>query len=200
MMSIIGLFIMIAIWLLWTYIIPVAKKAIVMQVDPVGISSDYYLRGATIRWSDLLDIKFDATGNIYISVGAVGNLGLLWGALSGINRLWWSGNLGATTLKLTLVLRENSPSWLALPRKWIFWRSKSIDIALTPLPAEEQVQAALALRAAFARYGGETASQLMRGIRQEQMAEAFEELAFLPSDLRHPDFTLPPRDAPNAKP
>jgi len=189
-----GLFILLVIHLVWTRIIPAAKKAIVLQVDPDGVSS-YYLHDAIIRWADLLDIKIDTYPYRArkMSVGGI-PITVYWGI--GVRR-----NSGPPAgLKITFILRENSPSWLAIPRPWIFWRSNSIDIALIALPAEEQVQAVLALRAAFARYGGETADQLMRGIRQEQMAEAFELLAFLPSDLRHPDFSLPPRDAPTAKP
>ena len=185
MILVIGFFMVLVIYVLWARIMPVAKKAIVLQVDPGGVSS-YYLHGAIIGWADLLDIK------IYDYVAKKMNIG-------GIQvTLYWGR--GPRSLRITLILRKNSPSWLAIPRPWIFWRSNSIDIALIALPAEEQVQAVLALRAAFARYGGETAYQLMRGIRQEQMAQAFELLAGLPEDLRHPDFSLPPRDVLNAKP
>ena len=190
-----GLFTLIVIHLLWTRIMPAAKKAIVLQVDPGGVSS-YYLHGAIIGWADLLDIKIDTYPYRTRKKNIAGiPVTVYWGLGA---RRYSSGRPAG--LKITFILRENSPSWLAIPRPWIFWRSSSIDIALIALPAEEQVQAVLALRAAFARYGGETAYQLMRGIRQEQMAQAFELLAFLPEDLRHPDFSLPHRDVLNAKP
>jgi hypothetical protein len=194
MILVIGFFMMLAIHLLWTRVIPIAKKAIVLQVDPGGVSS-YYLHGAIIGWADLLDIKIDTYPYKARNKNIAGiPVTVYWGPGARRN----SGRPAG--LKITFILRENSPSWLAIPRPWIFWRSSSIDIALIALPAEEQVQAVLALRAAFARYGGETAYQLMRGIRQEEMAQAFEGLAGLPEDLRHPDFSLPPRDVLNAKP
>jgi len=193
-----GLFILLVIHLVWTRIIPVAKKAIVLQVDPDGVSS-HYLHGTTIGWSDLLDVKVAVRDY----VGRIGSFSIYARAGFTPVRMPHGVLRFPKNLKITLVLRDNSPSWLAIPRKWIFWHSGSFDILLNALPPEEQVQAALTLRAAFARYGGEVAGRLMRGIRQEQMAEAFEELGRwvdLPENLRHPDFTLPPRDAPNAKP
>jgi len=188
---VIGFFMMMVIYLLWTRVIPTARKAIVLQVDPEGVSS-YYLHGAIIRWADLHDIRINTYPYSTRKKTIPGtSLTIYW-------QFGGTFSFSPAGLEITLILRENSPSWFAIPRPWIFWRSSSIDIVLIALPAEEQVQAVLALRAAFARYGGETAYQLMRGIRQDQMAEAFEKLAWLPEDLKHPDFTLPPRDTPDA--
>jgi len=131
-------------------------------MGPEGVNSDfraYRFHGISIHWEDLLDFKVFAitrTGRVAVNIYRGADV---------------DGNL-----IITLILKKDSPSWLAMPRKWIFWRSNSIDIPLIPLPVTEQIQAALALRTAFAHYGGggEAAARFKQ---EDQMkAEAFEEL------------------------
>jgi hypothetical protein len=190
-----GAVIAVFLWVAWTQIKSSVQKAIVLQVGPAGVSS-YYLHDKIIRWADLHDIQINAAA--YAGKGA-----------NNVNFV----------LKVILIPRENSPSWVAIQRKWIFWHRNRIRILLTALPTEEQVQAALALRATFAYYGGERAARLMLGVRQVQMEKTFQALDIaswignvswdtatwlggkqLPEIPQHLDFSLPPRDNPDAPP
>lgn len=120
------------------------KKFIVLEIGSTGVKS-YCFHGIEVHWGDLCDAEV-------ISINAKNYY----------------------KLNIILILRKNSRSWLAIQRKWIFWDKNIIRIPLDGLPAKEQVQAALALRANFAYYGGQRAARLMQGVRQIEMQEAFE--------------------------
>lgn len=207
------------LWAIWIQLRPSVQQSVVLQTGPEGVGS-YILHGANIRWNDLSDIKFTAASSarMRFRVGDWFTAIIIFVSLFLLSKTYPN----QYRLKIILKLKENSPSWMAVQRKWELWHRNTISIALT-LPVEEQIQAALALRATFAYYGGERAARLMRGVRQADMKQTFQLLEQggtdtswidnvswdvapwlggkkLPEIPQHPDFSLPPRDNPDAPP
>ncbi|MDR2711204.1 MAG: hypothetical protein LBB65_07790 [Burkholderiales bacterium] len=132
----------------WVSVKPFIQKTVVLQIEPEGISS-HYLRGRTIGWDELLDIKVSTVP---------------------LDKYNYPYKLGAL-----LILKEDAPSWPAIQRQWIFWRKNGIRISFGLLSDKEQFQATLALLVAFAQHFDEHVAQFMQE-HQDKMEQALTDL------------------------
>jgi hypothetical protein len=150
------------LWTAWIQIKPFIQKVVVLRVGPEGVSS-YYIHNRVVSWDELLDVK--------------------------ITSLLYDGRFPPSyILKMVLILKKDSPLWMATRHKWIFWHRNNIRILFTALPAKEQVWAALALLSAYAHYGNARTARFMLGTRRGEAEQAFKNLK---QGARWKDIELP---------
>jgi hypothetical protein len=160
-------------FMFWITAKPYFQNAVVLRIGSDGVSS-YYLQNSPINWIELSDIK--------------------------INLRQGSG-MQSSCCMVTLTPNKNSPSWLAIQRKfqrkWIFWNRNSIRISLGSLSIDEQVLSVFTLLSAWARYGNERATQLARGVRRFEAEQAVKDLGLregsLQDIIKRADSFFPPR-------
>jgi len=135
-------------WATWLFIRPFVQKAVALRVSSDGIGT-YSLHDRTIPWADLRDITIVSSAY---------------------------GDPTPYVLRVALKLKENSPSLVAIQRKWAFRRRDGVGIPISDLPGEEQIQAVLALLVAFAQYRDERMASSVQGISRDRMKQSLRDL------------------------